>query len=85
MSTMMQDEIVQLVQTFLDRHQPEAYRLDVDALGVKREDDWWYVTVVPSRTGVRSYDYAQRLTEVEERIRDERDLKVLLIPTLVDD
>jgi hypothetical protein len=65
-------EVAQLVQSFLDRNQPEDYRLRVDVAGVRREDDWWYVLVKPDREDVRSHDYAERLSDAEEQIETRR-------------
>lgn len=85
MSTMTQQEIVVLVQSFLDKHQPEGYRLTVEEQGIRQDDDLWYVTVIPDRAGVRAYDYAYHLTETEDEIRKAKSMNVLLVPTLVDD
>ena len=83
MSVTEQAQIVELVAAFLRQRQPSDYTLEVYADGVRQEDDWWYVTVKPDRDGVRSHDYAELLTEVEEQIRREKQLNVLLVPVLV--
>ena len=85
MSTMTRDEIATVVQGFLDKEQPKGYRLDVDKTGIRQDHDWWYVTVVPDQPGVRAYDYAYTLTETEEKLQDEIQMKILLVPVLVDD
>ena len=85
MSIMTQDDVARLVQSFLDKRQPKEYRLDVEPSGIRQDDDWWYVTVVPDRAGVRAYDYAYQLTETEDAIREAKSITVLLVPALVDD
>ena len=85
MNVATQTEIVALVQRFLDQHQPPSYALKVDEVGIRQEDDWWFVTVKPDRNGVRAHDYAERLTEAEDEIQRETRLNILLVPVLVDD
>ncbi|MFQ5435389.1 MAG: hypothetical protein ACE5FD_10980 [Anaerolineae bacterium] len=85
MSTMTLDQIVEKVQVCLDKNPPAGYRLNVDPAGVRQDDDWWYVTVVPDKPGVRAYDYANALTEIEEQLGSEGSINILLVPTLVDD
>jgi hypothetical protein len=85
MSTLTQDKVATVVQEFLNKNQPSSYRLDVDRAGIRQNNDWWYVTVVPDQPGVRAYDYAYLLTEAEEKLRDETHMNILLVPTLVDD
>lgn len=80
-----QRELLERVSRVLDQNQPPSYRLEVVPSNVRREDDWWYVTVVPNRGGVQSHDYAERLTAVEETLNHELGLNILLIPTLVGD
>jgi len=50
--------------------------------GIKKDDDWWYVLVRPSRDDVPPYDYYSRLAEAEVSMRDEEDLNILLVPVL---
>ncbi len=85
MTVTSQDDIARLVQAYLDRHQASDYRLNVVTNGIERRKDWWYVTVLPDRNGVQAYDYSNRLTLAEEELQDNESLKVLLVPTIVDD
>lgn len=86
MSVQSVPEIVERVESALRAARPQnGYALRVVADGVRQEDDWWYVPVSPDRSGVRAHEYAELLTEIEDRLREQVDLKVLLIPTFVDD
>lgn len=85
MSTNGRSEIAHRIQTALDVSPPGPYRVSVVEDAIRREDDWWYVPVTPDRAGVRAHEYAEFLTEVENDLRDRVGLKVLLIPTFVND
>ena len=76
-------EVVDVVQKYVDQHQPPDYRLRVlGSEATRREEDWWYVVVTPDRAGVRSHEYAERLSDIEEAIWEKEELHVLLVPTL---
>jgi hypothetical protein len=50
-----------------------------------QEAGWLYIVVLPEGEGVRAYDYAHALTEVEDELRRERDdPHVLLVPAIPD-
>ena len=76
------EQIVRLVQSCLDSRQPDNYRLQVVPEGVRKEDDWYYVVVQPSREDARSYEYYGLLTDAETELRDEKKKNVLLVPVL---
>lgn len=84
MKTLSAEELAAVVQAYLDRQQPRDYRLNVEPACIRREDDWWYVTVLPDREGVSSWDYSHHLTPIEDELEDREGLKVLLVPALVD-
>jgi len=77
-------EIDQLVQKCLDQYPPRTggYHLKVDPSATRQDGDWWYVVVVPDRDGIRAHDYAEVLTEVEERLGADQSLRILLVPAL---
>jgi 3-deoxy-D-arabino-heptulosonate 7-phosphate (DAHP) synthase len=78
------EQVLELARQHLEKYQPREYRLEVLADGIRQEDDWWYVLVRPSRDDIRAYDYAGRLAEAEQDLRDASDVKVLLVPVLPD-
>ncbi len=75
-------QVVSLARKYLEPHQPQGYRLEVTEVGLKRDEDWWYVLVQPSRQDVRSYDYYGRLAEAEIDLKDSEKVNVLLVPVL---
>lgn len=77
-------EVLELVRKYLKPHQPDPsdYQLEVIPDAVRREDDWLYVVVQPSRDGVRSNDYSSRLVEAELDLQEREGRKVLLVPAL---
>lgn len=78
-------DVASMVQSYLDKDQPNTYRLSVVADGLRQDGDWWYVVVVPDRNGVRAHDYSEKLTTIEDRIREKEQMNLLLVPALVDD
>lgn len=75
---------MEVIRRYVDRHQPPNYRLIVkdDPQNARQEEDWWYVVVCPDPSRVRSHEYAERLSDIEEEIWDKEKMHVLLIPTL---
>ncbi len=84
-STLTPAEIARLVTDYVQQNQPGDYRLTVDPDAVQQEEDWWYVVVRPDRPGVRAHEYAERLTRIEDQIWDQKELHVVLVPSLAYD
>ena len=48
-----------------------------------QQEGWLHLAVVPDKGGVRAYEYAKALTDVENKLRREEHVEhVLLLPTL---
>jgi len=81
------ESLRQRVQQKVDRECTRKrldFRLIVKEASVE-EEEWVYVIVVPDREGVRAYDYAKVLSDVElELRRDEHEQHVLILPALDD-
>ncbi len=76
------ENVLDLIERYLEPNQPQDYRLIVSRQNVRREGNWLYVVVQPTGKDVRASDYNTRLEVTEEALeRDER-LKVLLVPIL---
>lgn len=82
---MTEAEVAKLVQSYLDRSQPEDYRLNVIDGAIELRKEWWYVTVLPDREGVSSYDYSNRLADIEEIMEADGNRGFMLLPVIVDD
>ena len=78
-------EIAKIAKQYLEPHQPDTYRLIVKENGIKKDQDFWYVVVQPSRDDIRSYDIYARLSEAEADIESHENLKILLVPVLPGD
>lgn len=78
---MNEDEVLNIVEEYVNKHQPKAYHLDVSRRDVRHDGDWWYVVVKPSQVDVRAREYSDIMEQVEDQIKSQRGLKVLLVPT----
>ena len=79
--TMTREQAIELVQQHLGRHMPADYTIDIVNEAVRQDDDWWYITVKPSKSDVKRYDYYNVLAEVEREIQDENESNnILLVP-----
>jgi hypothetical protein len=85
MKTLSAEGVADIVQAYLDKHQPADYRLNVNRRGMEFRHDYWYVTVLPDRDAVSMWDYAHHLTQIEDEIESGEGISVLLVPTLADD
>ena len=52
--------------------------------GYKPDDDWLYITVEPSRPGVRASEHASFMSKIERELREQGSDQVLLVPALTD-
>ena len=78
---MNEDEVLNIVEQYVNRHQPSAYHLDVSRQGVRHDGDWWYIVVKPSQADIRAREYSDIMEQVEDQIKSQRGLRVLLVPT----
>jgi hypothetical protein len=73
-------EIAKIVEQYLEKHQPEGYRILIDAAGVKEDEDgWWEVPIRPSRENVPSHDWIGRSAEAAGEIDDAEGVHVLFV------
>ena len=75
-------QVIKLVERYLQLHQPSDYKLSVLREGVRQDGDWWYVIVQPSSDRPRSYDYYDALSETEQDIQDKEQENILLVPVM---
>jgi hypothetical protein len=78
-------DLIKEVQQLLDaKCRRRKFRLKVSADGVREDDDWIIIAVPPTKPGVRAYEYAELLNEVEEELHARGIEKVVLWPVLAD-
>lgn len=79
------DDLRQDIQRRLDARKGKlgfALKVSDESL---QEAEWLYFVVIPDGSGVRAYDYAHALTEVEDEMRKAGgDRHILLVPALPD-
>ena len=78
---MSESEVLDTVEEYVNLHQPSAYHLNVVRQDVRHDGDWWYIVVKPSQTDIRAREYSDIMEQIEDQIKSQRGLKVLLVPT----
>jgi len=81
-NTQQVTDIVEKVKKRLAEAEQRGIYLKVS--GEKLDDDWLYIVVVPSRSGVRASDHASFMSKIERELRAEGDENILLVPALTD-
>ena len=75
-------EVAGVVRDYLTRTPYDGLSIEVLDKKVRRINGWWYVPVQPSSNVDRVTPYYEYLAEIEEQIDEERQLNILLVPTL---
>jgi hypothetical protein len=80
-----QQEVTDIVNKVKNRlADAERDGIYLKVTGEKLDDDWLYIVVVPSRSGVRASEYANYMSKVERELREQGADNVLLVPALED-
>lgn len=74
--------VIAKVEAELKNQNGSKRELEVISDAVWEDDGWWYVTVRPLNPKMRAYEYADRLTAVEDVLRAHHQQKILLVPAL---
>jgi hypothetical protein len=78
------DELLDSIQDKINAHRPTGYNIVLHRDDYRQDGDWWYVVVHPDKPDVRARDYTKILETIEEEIKLEQSINVLLVPTLQD-
>jgi hypothetical protein len=81
-TTQQVSDILEKVKNRLSDAERDGIYLKVS--GEKLDDDWLYIVVVPSRSGVRASDHATFMSKIERELRAAGDDNVLLVPALTE-
>jgi hypothetical protein len=73
-------QVVDLVQRYLNVHDLSEAPIEVLPQSVRQDGDWWYVPVRPVHQLPKSYRYYEELTEIEAELKDRENIDVLLVP-----
>jgi uncharacterized protein (DUF433 family) len=74
--------IAELVREQLARQDLDGITIEVQPDRVRRQDEYWYVPVLPSRQPPKMYAYYEVLAEVEATIEENEELQVFLVPVI---
>lgn len=77
------EQIQKLVQDKLNARRDLAGQLNVVDY-VQDDDGWLHFVVSPDRDGVRAYEYAKALSDVQLELRTDGIAQVLLVPAMPD-
>jgi hypothetical protein len=78
-------KILKTVREELERKGRErALELRLEERDYRLEDDWLYLCVTPANQGIRPFEYAEILGEIEKDLREQGNDNVLLVPSLAD-
>ena len=73
-------EIISLVERYLQKKSVSGIALHASHEGVRQEGKWWYVSVRPDQEPTKRYEYYEVLADVETEIEDKENITVLLVP-----
>ena len=78
---MRKAEVIEIVRDHLGKHKVRNTSIDVVEEGVRREGRSWLVPVRPQRQLLRRCDYYEALIAVEDEVKAQAHLNVLLVPS----
>jgi hypothetical protein len=78
---MTEEQLVELVRAELRKHRPGGASLDVGPGPIRRQEEYWYVPVIPSVEPPKTFEYYEALAEVESDLEEREQIQVLLVPT----
>jgi hypothetical protein len=79
---MTEEKVIELVREQLRHQHPGGVTLDVAPEGIRRQDEYWYIPVLPSRQPPKMYEYYEALAEVEATLEENEQLQIWLVPVI---
>jgi len=77
---MSKEQIAELVRRYAEAEEPQELRIEVLDAGVRPDGDGWYVPVRALVDLPKRYPYYEKLADIEEHLRQDENLDVLLVP-----
>ncbi len=77
---MSKEQIAELVRQYAEVEEPLDLRIEVLEAGVRPDGDGWYVPVRTLVNLPKRYPYYEKLADIEEHLRQDENLDVLLVP-----
>ena len=78
---MTEEKLVELVRAELGKYRPGGVTLDIGPGPIRRQDEYWYVPVLPSEEPPQTFEYYEALAAVESTLEEGENVQVLLVPT----
>lgn len=73
-------QIAELVRRYAESEEPRDLRIEVLEQDVRSDGDWWYVPVRALADLPKRFPYYEKLADIEEHLRDNEKVDVLLVP-----
>lgn len=78
---MNKEQVAELVRRYAEAEEPQDLRIEVLDAGVRPDGDgWWYVPVRTLPDLPKRYRYYEKLADIEEHLREQEKVDVLLVP-----
>ncbi len=73
-------KVAELVEKYLEAHQPKGYRIVIDRDGIREDSDgWWEIPIRPSKEDAPSYDWIGRSAEAAVELDEAEGVHVLFV------
>lgn len=72
--------VLDAVRKHIHGRTPGGATLDVLEKGIRKDQEWWYVPILPSVQPKKRYEYYETLAEVEHELQKEENITVLFVP-----
>ena len=77
---MSKEQIIGRVRELLRANPPKGFSIEVVEGSAREDGGWWYIPVRTGENEPRTYEYYTVLTDIEEHLRRNENLDVLLVP-----
>ena len=78
---MSKEEVIRLVEQYMAAEEPVDIKVEVLHNQVRPDGAFWHIPVRTDYNLPKRYPYYEKLTDVEIRLHDEDNIKVLLVPS----
>ena len=70
-----------MLQSYLRSHQLVGSTIEALEQGIRKDSDWWYVPARSDHQLPKTYRYYEELTSIENELRENEKIDVLLVPS----
>jgi hypothetical protein len=83
-SSMAANQLLDILEQKIAAHKPSGYDIVLHRDDYRHDGRWWYFVVHPTKENVRASEYSRNLETIENEIKNEQGVDVLLVPTIED-